>query len=72
MDTHNLAESQNHCVIVTARSEKNDKAGPMAESGNFSDMSAFTSLTHFCIRYTKTCQGNYPPLFLVSLPYFFN
>jgi hypothetical protein len=29
----------------------------------FPEMSAFTGLTRFCIRYTKMCQANYPGLF---------
>ena len=59
MDMHNLAESQKACVIVTLRSEKMSKGPPVNESDNFSEMIAFTGLTRFCIRYTKTCQGNY-------------
>jgi len=51
--------------------KKCEKAKAVNEPRNFSEMSAFTGLTHFCIRYTKTCQGNYPPLFSVSLPYFY-
>ena len=70
MDMHNLAESQKACVIKTLWSEKCAKSDPVNEPGTFSEMIAFTGLTQFCIRYTKTCQGNYPPIFFSFFAFF--
>jgi enoyl-CoA hydratase/3-hydroxyacyl-CoA dehydrogenase len=39
----------------------------MIESGIFLEMTVFTGLTRFCIRYTKMCQANYPGLFSACL-----
>ena len=51
--------------------KKCEKAGALIEPVSFSEMGAYTGLPQFCIRYTKTCQGNYPPHFFGFLPYYY-
>jgi enoyl-CoA hydratase/3-hydroxyacyl-CoA dehydrogenase len=49
--------------------KKCEKAGALIEPLIFSEMGAYTGLPQFCIRYTKTCQGNYPSSLWGFLPY---
>ncbi len=59
MGVHHLIESQSLSYLRPIIRE-NVNAKVMIGSAINSEMSTYSGLTHFCIRYTKTCQAIYP------------